>query len=118
MINRTKPWYSLIPGRSHPFVTRGVPGGGPTTTVAGSVPLQTTHAAHDQRGLHTVPEHTPILLPGELHLLPGSLQPQGAHPQVSPCSEGQKEQVSAVLVVWIVKFQIAMNGLSVYCCEY
>ena len=60
-----------------------MPNGGLTAAMAGSVLLQAAHAAHDQRGFHTVQECDPFLLPGELHFLPGSLQPQGAHPQIS-----------------------------------
>ena len=75
-----------------------MPSGGPTTAMAGAAPLQAADAAHDQRGLHTVPEHTPLLLPGELHLLPGSLQPQRAHYQV-PSGTGGHWMVSAVVPV-------------------
>ena len=60
-----------------------MPGSDSTSAVACAVSLQTADAAHDQRGPHTVPEHTPLLLPGELPLLPGSLQPPGAHLQIS-----------------------------------
>ena len=63
-----------------------MPGGDPIPAVASAVLLQAAHAAHDQRGLHTVPKYAPLLLPGELHLLPGSLQPPGAHPQISEAS--------------------------------
>ena len=76
-----------------------MPSGALTTAVAGPVPLQESHATHDQRGFHTVQECDPLLLPGELHLLPGSLQPQGAHPQVSPSSRVW-ERVSVAPAIW------------------
>lgn len=68
-------------------------GGGPTAAVACEAPLQATHAAHDQRGLHTAPEHPPLLLPGELYLLPHTLQPTGAHYQ-APSVSGVWQRVS------------------------
>ena len=85
----------LTAGWSYFPITKGTPSGDPVSAVAGAVPLQAAHAAHDQRGLHTVQECTPLLLPGELRLLPGSLQPQGTHSQV-PSGPGVQQGVSVV----------------------
>ena len=73
----------LSAGWSYSIVTSGMPSGDPLPAVACAAPLQTANAADDQRGLHTLSECTSLLLPGELPLLPGSLQFSRVHYQIS-----------------------------------
>ena len=102
--------FILIAGRSRSTLNRGLPGSELIPAMAGAAPLQTAHAAHDQRGLHPVPEHTPLLLPGELHFLPHTLQPTGAHSQV-PSGPGALRMVSAVPVYYKKKSFTTMKKL-------
>ena len=88
-------YYSSNVGRSHSTVPEGLPGCEPPAAVAGEILLQAAHAAHDQWGPYTIPEQDSLFLPGELPLLPRSLQPQGTHPQVST-SSGEPQMVSIV----------------------